>query len=227
VGVPSQSLFGAIAAGALVLLPMCALTDRDGPGPTQTPLGQDHKHAAPAGAGWLLGAFVVLMSLVVGVENSIAGWTTTLALANGYTYAAAANLTAVFFGCVFTGRLLAAGLAHRIRAGALVIGAIACVAMFMSIAVFSRAAPIAFAATGFALAPIFAATLVWLGAALPTTRHANALVIGGALIGSALFPPLVGRVIGRFGIAAASPAILCIALAALAVGASIHALRRP
>lgn len=225
-GQPSQALFGAVAAFAAALLPMCLLADRVAPDAAEPTLGQDRKSSTPAGARTLLAAFVALMSLAVGVENSIAGWTTTLALADGYTYAGAANLTAAFFGCVFAGRLLAAALGHRIRAGILVLGAIACVATLMSIAASSSVAPIAFVATGFALAPIFAATLVWLGSALPTTRHANALVIGGALIGSAFFPPLVGRIIGHFGIAAAPPAILGIALAALAVGIWIYALRR-
>jgi fucose permease len=159
------------------------------------------------------------------VENSIAGWAATLALARGYTYSGAANLTAAFFCCVFVGRLLAAGLAHRVRAYLLVITALSCVVAVMSIGAFEQAAPSAFVVTGFALAPLFAATLVWLATALPNTRHANALVIGGALLGSAVFPPLVGRVIGGLGIAAAAPAILCIALAALFVAVSIHRLR--
>jgi fucose permease len=227
IGVPSQSLFGAIAAGALLLLPLCALADRSVPNAARTELGA--AEGVPSGAGTivLLGAFVALMALLVGVENSIAGWTATLALANGYSYAAAANLTAVFFGCIFAGRLLAAVVSHRFRPDALVLGALVCVALCLSIAVFSRASPIVFAATGLAISPLFAGTLVWLGARLPTLRHANAVVIGGALIGSATFPALVGRIIARFGVAAATPAVLCIALAAAAVGASIYAMRRP
>jgi len=46
------------------------------------------------------------------------------------------------------------------------------------------------------------------------------------LIGSATFPALVGRIIGRFGVAAATPAVLCIAVAAAAVATSIYLLRR-
>ena len=221
-GAQSQGLFGAVAACAAVLLPLCVLTDRAAFQAPEPALGHDNKTVTPNGARLLLVAFVALMSLYVGVENSIAAWTTTFALAKGYTYAEAANLTATFFGCIFTGRLLAAWLGHRIRAAGLVIGASVWVVICLSVAVFSSLGPVAFAVTGFALSPIFAATLVWLGSALPTTRHANALVIGGALIGSALFPPLVGRVIAQFGIAAAAPAILCIATATLAIGVGIY-----
>jgi len=221
-GAQSQGLFGAVAACAAVLLPLCVLTDRAAYQAPEPALGHDNKTVTPNGARLLLVAFVALMSLYVGVENSIAAWTTTFALAKGYTYAEAANLTATFFGCIFTGRLLAAWLGHRIRAAGLVIGASVWVVICLSVAVFSSLGPVAFAVTGFALSPIFAATLVWLGSALPTTRHANALVIGGALIGSALFPPLVGRVIAQFGIAAAAPAILCIATATLAIGVGIY-----
>jgi FHS family glucose/mannose:H+ symporter-like MFS transporter len=226
IGTPSQSLFGAITVGALLLLPICALTDRSVPSGAHTESGAAEAVPSAAGTTVLLIGFVALMSLIVGVENSIAGWTATLALADGYSYATAANLTAVFFGCIFAGRLLAAAVSHRFRPDALVLGAIVCVALCLSIAVFSRASPIVFAATGFAIAPLFAGTLVWLGARLPTLRHANAVVIGGALIGSATFPALVGRIIGRFGVTAATPAVLCIALAAAAVAASIYVLRR-
>ena len=225
-GAPSQALFGAIAACALLLTPLCALADRASRAATTTLDAAERLSGDWARTGLLLCAFVVLMSLVVGTENAIAGWTTTLALAAGYTYTGAANLTAVFFGCVFIGRLLAAGLAHRLRTSAVVIGALVCVVAFLSVAVFSRGAPIVFVATGLALAPLFAATLVWLGASVPSMRHGNAVVIGGALVGSALFPALVGRVIGSFGVAAAPPAILCIAFAALAAAAVIQVLRR-
>jgi FHS family glucose/mannose:H+ symporter-like MFS transporter len=224
-GSPSMGLFGAIAGGALVLLPMCTLADRASIAMTPSSLAGDKNSATLSRKGGvLLAGFVLLMSMLVGVENSIAGWTATLGLASGFSYSGAANLTAAFFCCVFAGRLVAAGLAHRVRASVLVIAALACVVAFLSIAAFTRAAPSAFVMTGLALAPLFAATLLWLAMVLPATRHANALVIGGALLGSAVFPPLVGRVIGHFGVAAAPPAILCIAIAALITAVSIHRL---
>jgi fucose permease len=122
-----------------------------------------------------------------------------LAIANGYSFAAAANFTAMFFGSILVCRLLAAALGHRVKPAFLVIGGIGCIVVMLTIASVTHGAPIALALVGFATAPIFSATLVWLGAALPISAHANALVIGGAVLGAAFFPPLVGRVIGAFG----------------------------
>jgi fucose permease len=160
------------------------------------------------------------------VENAIAGWTATLALARGYTYAEAANLTALFFGAVLGGRLIAAWLGRHARAGLLVVAAIAGTALLLALAGFTAVGPIAFALTGFALAPIFSATLIWVGSALPTSTQTNAMVIAGALLGAALFPALIGRVIDGLGAAAAPPAILALALAALAAAAWLHFVRR-
>jgi hypothetical protein len=227
----SKRLFGAVAVLALGLLPVTVLADRKGRAVASAALGHEPKSGVRAATRLrsraLLGAFVALMCLTSGTENSIGGWTTTLALANGYTFSSAANLTAMFFGSIFAGRLLAAGLGHRVKPAFLVLAGIGCLATLLSIASTMHTAPIAFALTGFAIAPIFSATLVWLGAALPISAHANALVIGGALLGAAFFPPLVGRVIGQFGVSAAPPAILCIALGALAVAVAIYVVRRP
>jgi MFS transporter, FHS family, glucose/mannose:H+ symporter len=230
-GEPSQRLFGGVAILALVLIPVNVLADRRGRSVTSAALSHEPRAAVPAGrrlrSRAVLLAFAALMCFTSGAENCIGGWTTTLALANGYSFSSAANLTAMFFGSIFIGRLLAAGLAHRVNPASLVMGAIGCIVIILSIASVTHVAPIAFALTGLAMAPVFSATLVWLGAALPTSGHANAFVIGGALLGAAFFPPLVGRVIGEFGVSGAPPAILCIALAALIVAGAIYISRRP
>jgi len=224
---PSTRLFGAVAVVALALLPLNALADRKGRYRGLAP--QSRTSPALPSQQWpgrLLVAFIALMCLTSGAENCIGGWTTTLALASGWTFSSAANLTAMFFGSIFLGRLLAAGLAHRVKPAPLVIGGISCIAALLVFASAAHGAPVPLAVAGFAVAPIFSATLVWLGAALPTSPHANALAIGGALIGAASFPPLVGRVIGEFGATAAPLAILCVVLAALAVAAAIHVASR-
>ena len=225
-GEPTRRIFGAVAIVALVLMPLIVATDRkvgslgaasavpaaDGPGEPQ---------------GWpgLLVAFVALMCLTSGVENSIGGWTTTLALAHGYSFPEAANLTALFFGGILVGRLLAAGIGHRVPAGVLVIAAIGCMAVLLVIAA-TAVGPIAFALGGLAIAPIFSTTLVWVGAALPTSRHANALVIGGALLGSAVFPAMVGQVIGQFGPPGAPHAILMLAIVSIGIALWIQRTHR-
>lgn len=227
-GILTFAFLGAIQA---LYGPLNVLADRKGRAVTSAALFQEPKAGKQAATRLqsraLLCAFAALMCFTSGAENSIAGWTTTLAIANGYTFASAANLTAMFFGSIFIGRLLAAGFGHRVKPALLVIGGIGCIAGLLVIASVTHGAPVALASAGFAIAPIFSATLVWLGAALPTSAHANALVIGGAVLGAAFFPPLVGRVIGELGVASASPAILCIALAALAVAIAIYIARRP
>ena len=105
------------------------------------------------------------------------------------------------------------------------VAAIAGAALLLALAGLTALGPIAFALSGFALAPIFSATLIWVGSALPTSAHANAIVIGGALLGAAVFPALIGRVIDRLGAAAAPPAILVLALAALR-GRAVAAFRQ-
>ena len=217
-------VFGVVALLALALLPVSVLTDRTC---SDIPTAPPSKVGSGSGGGQalLIAGFVALACLTGGVEASVAGWITTVALEQGYVFGAAANLTAAFFACFFASRVLAAGFAGRARPATLVIGAIGGVALLMSVAVAPRAAPLALAASGFALAPIFAATLVWLDRSAPRTRYGKALAVGGSLLGSAIWPALVGQVIGCFGIAAAPPAILAIALAALVVAISIHALR--
>jgi hypothetical protein len=106
------------------------------------------------------------------------------------------------------------------------IAAIAFIAVMLSIAFVTQVGPVAFVLAGFGIAPIFAATLVWLGSALPTSPHANTIVIAGALLGSAVLPALVGRAVAQFGPAAAPPAILCIALAALGLALWVELARR-
>jgi FHS family glucose/mannose:H+ symporter-like MFS transporter len=213
---PSPRMFRTIAMLALALFPLSVLIERKARLGVScrnqiTELGREE-------APWrLLAAFVTIMCLVGGVENSIGGWTTTLALAEGYTYREAANLTALFFAAILTGRLVVVAVGHRARAGRLVIASIGAMAVLLTITTLTTAGALAFALTGLAVAPIFAATLVWVAGVLPTSRHANAVVIAGSLLGNAVFPALVGRGIAHFGERAIPPATLVLALAALVI----------
>jgi fucose permease len=228
-GEPSRHLFVGVAALAAILVPVNVAADRKGRGIASALLGRETKPGERTGARsrghTILIAFVALMCLTSGAENCVGGWIATLALTNGYAFSSAASLTAVFYGSIFAGRLLTAPVGHRMRPANLVMSAIALAAALLAAASATESS-VALALTGFAMAPIFSATLVWLGGELPTSAHANALVIAGALLGAACFPPLVGRIIAEFGTAAAPPAILCIALAALAVAGGIYLARR-
>lgn len=225
-GGPSRSIYGGVALLALALLPVNLATDAKVKEPASGGSSAASPVRRPAGSRTVLAAFVVMLCLVSGVENSIAGWTATLALARGYTYAEAANLTALFFGAILGGRLIAAALGPRAHAGMLVVTGIAAAALLLALAGLTSLGPIVFALSGLALAPIFSATLIWVGSALPTSTHTNAIVIAGALLGAAVFPALIGRVIDSLGASAAPPAILVLALAALAAALWLHFVRR-
>ncbi len=133
-GGPSRSIFGGVALLALALLPVNLATDARVKEPGSRSGSTANHSRRPAESRTVLAAFVVMLCLVSGVENSIAGWTATLALARGYTYAEAANLTALFFGAVLGGRLIAAGLGRRARAGLLVVTAVAGAALLLALA---------------------------------------------------------------------------------------------
>jgi MFS transporter, FHS family, glucose/mannose:H+ symporter len=228
-GQPTRGLFAVVALLALALFPMSVLTDRKA-GIVSAASAERAPESASDGASrsgspLLLAALVALMCLTTGVENSISGWMVTVALAQGHSFSSAANLTALFFGGIFTGRLIAASLARRVESALLVIGALSCIAILLATAIFMRSVPAGFVLSGFAIAPLFSATLVWLDTALPSVRHAHTLVVAGALLGSATLPALVGRVVGPFGPAAAAPAILCMTVVALAVAVRAHLAR--
>lgn len=225
-GGPSRGIYAGVAVLALALLPLSLATDTRVRDIGTAASGIDGHARRASGSRVVLAAFVLMMCLVSGAETSIAGWTTTLALARGYTYAEAANLTALFFTCILGGRLIAAGLGRRARAAWLVVTGIGATVLLLAIGSSTPIGPIAFALTGFAIAPIFSATLIWVSSALPISPHINAVVIAGALLGAAVFPALIGRVIDGFGAAAAPPAILALALAALAAAAWLHFARR-
>jgi len=232
-GEPSLRVFRAAALLSLLLLPVHIALDRTGKSAAFHELRDSHtgnrRRARSRAPLW---AFVALMCLSSGAENSIGGWTATLALAHGCSFASAANLTALFFAAIFLGRLLAAGFGHRVSPAWLVIGGIASVAALAGLSYAMRGAPLVLALTGLVIAPVFSATLVWLGSALSTESKGNAIVIAGAVLGAALFPPLVGRVIGVLGASGLVPAIFAIATAALALALAIlrcvpHSRHRP
>jgi FHS family glucose/mannose:H+ symporter-like MFS transporter len=225
-GGPSRGIYAGVALLALALLPLSLATDARVHHIGAAPAASEGPARRASGSRLVLAAFVLMLCLVSGAENSIAGWTTTLALARGYTYAEAANLTALFFAAILGGRLIAAWLGRRARAEWLAVAGIGATVLLLAIGSLTPIGPIAFALTGFALAPIFSATLIWVGSALPTSAHTNAVVIAGALLGAAVFPALIGRVIDSLGASAAPPAILAVALAALAAAAWLHFVRR-
>ena len=208
---PIRALYTVIATAALVLLPMGILAERNAAGTRRpiTPRPADTQQG-PIRIRLLIG-FTAMMIMIIGVEHSIAGWLATLSRALGLSGSIAANLTALFFALIFSGRLLAAITRGRFDAVFTVFSSIVGVAGCVAISLVPGATPYALALAGFAIAPYFSATLVWRGRALSHSTAANSIALCGAILGSAVFAPLVGRVIEHFGSAAAPLAILMIA----------------
>ncbi len=174
----------------------------------------------PAGSGRpapvLVGGFVLLYVLYVGVESGVGGWEATSLLAHGTGEAAAANWTAGYWAAITAGRLLAVPLALRIAPPRLVAGALLLAAAALTLAHTSTLAPLAYTLTGLALAPVFPTGLAWLAAAAPATRASTALVIAGAQLGGVVLPATIGWLIDASSPAVIPSALLAVALACLA-----------
>jgi MFS transporter, FHS family, glucose/mannose:H+ symporter len=214
---PIRMLYSVIAGLALLLVPIGLFAERKAaPVAPLHEASDSYRQSSSIGSrSHVLIGFILLMILVIGVEHSIAGWLSTLSLAAGWSATFGANVTAAFYALIFTGRLVAAVTGLKFDARLTVLTSIIGVAGCVAISLWPSAMPFGLALAGFAMAPFFSATLVWLGQVLATSRSANSLVIAGAIVGSAIFPPIVGRVIDGLGAGVAPAAILLTAILGL------------
>lgn len=150
----------------------------------------------------VLGAFVLLYVLHVGVEAGVGGWEPTHLETVGYGATAAASATSVYWLMMTVGRFLAAPLALRWSAPAII--AVSCAGMTgcLLLAAIPALAPYAYAGVGLFIAPIFPTGLPWLGRAAPRARRAGALVIAASMIGGVAAGPVLGKAIELAGIRA-------------------------
>ena len=171
-------------AGALLAVVAVGLT-RDLPA-TATPPARD---PGPPPLG-LVGGFVALLLLYVGVENGVGGFEATSLRAGGTAAGAAASWTAGYWAAITTGRLLAIPLALRVAAPALVGGCLLVAAAGLGLAHLPAVAPFAYTLTGLALGPVFPTVLAWLAAAAGA-RGPTALVFSAANSSPAVVPTTV------------------------------------
>ena len=92
---------------------------------------------------------------------------------------------------------------------------LALAAAFLLLAQISAFAPYVLAMMGGAVALLFPNTFTWLARTLPGARGGTALLVAGALLGGALFPALISRVVAAFGERMLPTAMLVLAVAAL------------
>jgi MFS transporter, FHS family, glucose/mannose:H+ symporter len=177
---------------------------------------------APAGERpplGVVGGFVALCALYVGVESGIGGWETTSLRAGGAGQAAAASWTAGYWAAITTGRLLAIPLALRVPAPVLAAGSLLLAAAGLGLAHVPALAPVAYTLTGLALGPVFPTALAWLAQAAPGARGATAMVFAAANLGGVVLPVVIGRLVDLGSPAVIPTTVLVVALFCL--GASL------
>ena len=201
---------GPFCAGALMAVVSLALT-RDLP---RTPRAPAPRQERP-GPG-VVGGFVALCALYVGVESGIGGWETTSLRAGGAGEAAAASWTAGYWAALTAGRLLAIPLALRLTPPVLAAGSLAVAAAGLGLAHLPALAPAAYTLTGLALGPVFPTALAWLAQAAPGARGSTAMVFAAANLGGVVLPVVIGRLVDASSPAVIPTTVLVVALACLA-----------
>jgi MFS transporter, FHS family, glucose/mannose:H+ symporter len=175
----------------------------------------------PPAPGWewpplgLVGGFVALCALYVGVESAIGGWETTSLRAGGAGQAAAASWSAGYWAAITTGRLLAIPLALRVSAPVLAAGSLLLAAVGLGLAHVPALAPVAYTLTGLALGPVFPTALAWLAQAAPGARGATAMVFAAAQVGGVVLPVAIGRLVDLRSPAVIPTTVLVVAIACL------------
>jgi fucose permease len=196
------------AGGLLAVAAMALARDL----PTTAPPPAPGLERPPSG---LVGGFVALCVLYVGVESGVGGWEATSLLAAGAGEVAAASWTAGFWAALTAGRLLAVPLALRVPPPPLAIGSLLVAAAGLGLAHVPALAPAAYTLTGLALGPVFPTVLAWLAAAAPGARGTTALVFATAQVGGLVLPLAIGRLVDASTPAVIPTTILVVALACL------------
>ncbi|MFF8012519.1 MFS transporter [Streptomyces sp. NPDC007929] len=173
--------------------------------------------------GSVLAVFVVLYVLHVGVEAGVGGWEPTHLETVGYTAGVAATATSVYWLMMTVGRFLAAPLALRFSAQAIITVSCAGMTVCLLAATVPALAPWAYAGVGLFIAPIFPTGLPWLNRAAPRARRAGALVIAASLVGGVAAGPALGKAIEWSGVRAV-PLLLC-GVSALCLTATLWLVR--
>ncbi|MGK5731994.1 MFS transporter [Streptomyces sp. URMC 124] len=204
---PVVFLAFAVLAAALVLL-LKGVRDQDPAGAPTAPGGPPGAPEQKGRAVLLLGAFVLLYVVHVGVEAGVGGWEPTHLEAVGYGTAAAASATSVYWLMLTAGRFLVVPLAVRLPEPVIV--AVSCAGMTVctAAAALPGLAPYAYAGVGLFIAPVFPTALPWLGRTVPTARRAAAYVIAASMVGGVAAGPALGKAIELSGVRAV-PVALC------------------
>lgn len=213
-------VFGAFGVLSLLLILTLTGVRQDRSGPTEP----THTAAGGRRALSIVGAFILVYVLHVAIETGVGGWEPTHLEALGYTTAAAATATSVYWLSLTIGRFLVAPLSLRVSAPRIVIGSCVGMAVCLVLATIPALTPYAYVGVGLFIAPIFPTALPWLNRSVPTIKSAGAYVIAASMIGGVAFPPLLGKAIEFSGVRAVP--LLLFVFAVTCVVASLWLARR-
>ncbi|WP_232838251.1 MFS transporter [Streptomyces geranii] len=152
--------------------------------------------------GSVLGVFVTLYVLHVGIEAGVGGWEPTHLETVGYGAGAAATATSVYWLMMTAGRFLAAPLALRFSPQSIIAVSCAGMTVCLLLAAIPGLAPYAYAGVGLFIAPIFPTGLPWLNRVAPQARRAGAVVIAASMVGGVAAGPALGKAIEWSGVRA-------------------------
>lgn len=168
-----------------------------------------------------VGLFAIAYMLYVGVESGVGGWEPSHLAALGFSAAAASSATSAFWLGLTLGRFLIAPVALRVRPERIVLGSIGAGIVTLGLATIPGLAPVAYAATGLAIAPIYPTGLAWLARATPGRRTPTVYLVAASMLGAAVFPPLLGSAIQGIGFAVTPVALTLLAIGSAAAFAGV------
>jgi fucose permease len=178
-------LLSAVAA-ALLLVLLAKLAEPEAP---------SHSPDTSVSALWPLLGFVLLYFLYVGSEVGTGTWSTTH-LADSLGPAGAAGVTALFWGALMVGRLLAVPISIRFSAPRVVIIAAMLGSAALALTHATPLAPLGYGLAGLFLAPIFPTGLAWLQQVYRAkAAQVSSIAIASANFGGVVIPPLIGLTI--------------------------------
>lgn len=170
----------------------------------------------------VLGAFIALYILHVGIETGVGGWETTHLEALGRTAGQAATATAGFWLAMTVGRVLVAPVSLRWRPHVIVVAGSVGMTVCLLLAAIPACAPFAYLGVGLAIAPIFPTGLAWLAERFPGSVSAGAWVIAASMIGGIAFPPLLGGALQVLGVGSVPLVLAALAALCTAIGIWLH-----
>lgn len=182
---------------ALMLLPAGLMLPREEARPAE----DREERGGPVSHG-LLAVFMVAFFLYGGLESGMGAWEATHLVTIGFSVAAAATMTSLFWTSFTVGRLVAAPVALWVTPDRLVLGGLAIVTILVLGASLNTFAPAVYIACGLVLGPVFPLALVWSGRVIQTSQRITAFVISGDLMGATVIPALLGQLVTSAGIQA-------------------------